>query len=389
MLKTYKIEIKPTEEQKQKINQTIGICRFIYNFYISKNKEHYEQTKNFMSANSFSKWLNNKFIPSNPTYSWIKSVSSKAVKQSICNAETSFKRFFKGQSKFPRYKKKSDTNVKMYLPKNNKTDWTLERHKIKIPTLGFVRLKEFGYIPLKSIIKSGTVSKVADRYFVSVLVEKEINTKKYTKYQDGIGIDLGIKDFAICSNNKKFKNINKTSKIKKLEKKLRREQRALSRKFENNKKNKEVKSVNITANINKNKLRLRKLHMRLKNIRIEYVRFVVNSIVKANNLPEFISIEDLNVKGMMKNRHLSKAIQQQNFYYFRLFLIQQCKKYNVEVRIINRFYPSSKLCSCCRQIKTDLKLSDRLYKCDCGNIIDRDYQASLNIKECEIYKIAQ
>ena len=319
MLKTYKIEIKPTEEQKQKINQTIGICRFIYNFYISKNKEHYEQTKNFMSANSFSKWLNNKFIPSNPTYSWIKSVSSKAVKQSICNAETSFKRFFKGQSKFPRYKKKSDTNVKMYLPKNNKTDWTLERHKIKIPTLGFVRLKEFGYIPLKSIIKSGTVSKVADRYFVSVLVEKEINTKKYTKYQDGIGIDLGIKDFAICSNNKKFKNINKTSKIKKLEKKLRREQRALSRKFENNKKNKEVKSVNITANINKNKLRLRKLHMRLKNIRIEYVRFVVNSIVKANNLPEFISIEDLNVKGMMKNRHLSKAIQQQNFYYFRLF----------------------------------------------------------------------
>lgn len=389
MLKTYKIEIKPTEEQKQKINQTIGICRFIYNFYISKNKEHYEQTKNFMSANSFSKWLNNKFIPSNPTYSWIKSVSSKAVKQSICNAETSFKRFFKGQSKFPRYKKKSDTNVKMYLPKNNKTDWTLERHKIKIPTLGFVRLKEFGYIPLKSIIKSGTVSKVADRYFVSVLVEKEINTKKYTKYQDGIGIDLGIKDFAICSNNKKFKNINKTSKIKKLEKKLRREQRALSRKFENNKKNKEVKSVNITANINKNKLRLRKLHMRLKNIRIEYVRFVVNSIVKANNLPEFISIEDLNVKGMMKNRHLSKAIQQQNFYYFRLFLIQQCKKYNVEVRIINRFYPSSKLCSCCGQIKTDLKLSDRLYKCDCGNIIDRDYQASLNIKECEIYKIAQ
>lgn len=187
-----------------------------------------------------------------------------------------------------------------------------------------------------------------------------------------------------------FKNINKTSKIKKLEKKLKKEQRAFSRKLENkkNKKKGGENSANNSANIYKNKLRLQKLYIRLKNIRQEYVRFVVNSLVKANNLPEFVSIEDLNVRGMMKNRHLSKAIQQQNFYYFRLFLEQQCKKYNVEVRIIDRFYPSSKLCSCCGQIKTDLKLSDRVYKCDCGNIIDRDYQASLNIRDCQIYKVA-
>lgn len=391
MLKAYKIEIKPTDEQKVKINQTIGICRFIYNFYISKNKEIYNDTKKFMSANDFSKWLNNEFIPNNPTYSWIKIVSSKAVKQSIYNAETSFKRFFKGQSKFPKYKKKSNTDVKMYLPKNNNTDWTIERHRVKIPTLGFIRLKEFGYIPINSKVKSGTVSKIADRYFVSILVEEDVNYIEYNKIQEGIGVDLGIKEFMVCSNNKNYKNINKTNKIKKLEKKLKREQRAFSRKLENNKNKKKggENSANNSANIYKNKLRLQKLHMRLKNIRQEYVKFVVNSIVKANNLPEFVSIEDLNVKGMMKNRHLSKAIQKQNFYYFRLFLIQQCKKYNVEVRIIDRFYPSSKLCSCCGQIKTDLKLSDRIYKCDCGNIIDRDYQASLNIKECKIYKIAQ
>ena len=237
MLKAYKIEIKPTEEQKQKINQTIGVCRFIYNFYISKNKEFYEQTKKFISANDFSKWLNNDFIPNNPSYLWLKDVSSKAVKQSICNAEMSFKRFFKKQSKFPRYKKKSDINVKMYLPKNNNTDWTIERHRVKIPTLGFVRLKEFGYIPLKSKVTSGTVSKEAGRYFVSILIEEENLTKQHIKIRDGVGIDLGIKDFAICSNDKIFKNINKTNKVKRLEKKLKKEKRAFSRKLKNNKTN--------------------------------------------------------------------------------------------------------------------------------------------------------
>lgn len=380
MLKTYKIEIKPSEEQRNKINQTIGVCRFIYNFYISKNEEIYGRTKKFMSANNFSKWLNNEFLPSNPTYSWIKNVSSKSIKQSIYNAEKAFKRFFKKQSKFPKYKKKSNTSVKMYLPKNNKTDWTIERHRVKIPTLGFVRLKEFGYIPINSKVKSGTVGKIADRYFVSILVDECVENVKYNKSQEGIGIDLGIKDFAICSNDKIYKNINKITKVKKLEKKLKRESRSLSRKLENNKKNKEVKTANYSANINKNKLRIQRLHMKLKNIRQEYVRWCVNSLVKANNLPKFISIEDLNVKGMMKNRHLSKAIQKQNFYYFRLFLLQQCKKYGVELRIIDRFYPSSKLCNCCGQIKTNLKLSDRIYKCYCGLEIDRDLNAAINLK---------
>ncbi len=390
MLKAYKIEINPTEKQIEKINKTIGVCKFIYNFYISKNKEVYEKTKKFISANDFSKWINNDFIPNNPSYLWIKDVSSKSVKQSIYNSEVSFKRFFKGTSKFPKYKKKSDNSVKMYLPKNNNTDWTIERHRVKIPTLGFIRLKEFGYIPINSKVKSGTVNKIADKYFVSILVEEDVNYIEYNKIQEGIGIDLGIKEFAVCSNDKNYKNINKTNKIKKLEKKLKKEQRAFSRKLENkkNKKKGGENSANNSANIYKNKLRLQKLYMRLKNIRQEYVRFVVNSLVKANNLPEFVSIEDLNVRGMMKNRHLSKAIQQQNFYYFRLFLEQQCKKYNVEVRIIDRFYPSSKLCNSCGQIKTDLKLSDRVYKCDCGNIIDRDYQASLNIRDCQIYKVA-
>lgn len=386
MLKSYKIEIKPTNEQEKKIIQTIGICKFIYNFYISKNKEVYNETKKFMSANIFSKWLNNEFIPNNPSYQWIKQGSSKSIKQSINNAEKAFKDFFKGIRKFPRYKKKSDTNVKMYLPKNNKTDWTIERHRVKIPTLGFVRLKEYGYIPLNSKVTSGTVSKQADKYFVSILVEDiDIAYSNKNIKTEGIGIDLGIKDLAICSNGNIFKNINKTSKVKKLEKKLKREQRALSRKLEN-KKHKKGGANEKSVNIKKNIIRVQKIHLKLSNIRQEYIKYIVNSLVKLN--PQFISIEDLAVKNMMKNRHLSKAIQKQLFYYFRLFLIQQSKKHNIEVRIIDRFYPSSKLCNCCGQIKSDLKLSDRIYNCDCGNVIDRDLQASINIRECKTYKIA-
>jgi len=383
MLKTYKIEIKPTEEQKQKIDQNIGVCRFIYNFYISENQRRYKQSEKFMSANEFSKWLNNDFIPNNKSYLWIKQASSKAVKQSIYNAETAFKRFFKKQSKFPKYKKKGNTNVKMYLPKNGKTEWTIERHRIKIPTLKFVRLKEFGYIPNNSIVRSGTVSKRANKYFVSILCQVNDSENIALPKNKGIGIDLGIKDLAICSNMQTFKNINKTNKVKWLEKRLKRKQRSLSRKLLNKKR--KGKTNEKSTNIRKNIIRIQRINLRLTNIRTEYIRFVINSMVKTS--PKFIAIENLNVKGMMKNRHLSKAIQKQSFYYFRLFLIQQCKKYNIEVRIINRFYPSSKLCSCCGQVKSDLKLSDRIYKCDCGNVIDRDFQASINIRDCKDYVI--
>ena len=381
LLKAYKIEIKLTEEQKLKVNKTIGTCRFIYNLYLQKNKEEYEKNKKFISGFHFSKWLNNDFIKQNPSYSWIKDVSSKAVKQSIMNGDKAFKSFFKGLSKFPRFKKKKDT-IGIYFPKNNNTDFTLERHRIKVPSIGFIRFKEFGYIPLNSKIKSGTITKDADKYFVSVLVEEESKKVLVTNKNEGLGIDLGLKDFATISNKQVFKNINKTIKIKKLEKSLKRKQKSLSRKFEN-KKRKRGETAN---NIQKNILKVQRLHRRLRNIRIEYVKFVVNSLVKLS--PKFITMEDLNIKGMLKNRHLSKAISKQNFYYFKEFLTQQCNKNNIELRIVDRWFPSSKTCNCCGQIKTDLKLKDRVYKCDCGYIEDRDLNASYNLKDCLIYKIA-
>ena len=390
------MEINPTDEQKSKIHRTIGVSRFIYNFYIAYNKEIYEREGKFVSGIDFSKWLNNEYIPNNQDMKWIKEVSSKATKQVIMNGDKAFRDFFKKAKGFPRFKKKKNQDVKAYFPKNNKTDWTLERHRVKIPTLGWVRLKEFGYIPVNSIVKSGTVSQKADRYYVSILVEERdikisnsnIGIKIFNHNNEGVGIDLGIKEFAVCSDGIKFKNINKTSIVKKIEKKLKREQRKLSRKYESLKiRNKNIKEGSATRqNIQKQVVKVQRLHQRLANIRTDYINKTVFSIIKQK--PSYITIEDLNVKGMMKNKHLSKAIASQKFFEFKTKLMSKCKQNDVELRIVDRFYPSSKTCSQCGKIKKDLKLSDRIYKCDCGFTIDRDLNASINLKNAKEYKIA-
>lgn len=391
LLKSYKTEINPTPEQKQTINRTIGVCRYVYNFYLAHNQEIYKTEKRFVSGIDFSKWINNEFIPNNPEFHWIKEVSSKSVKQSIMNAEKAFKNFFKGKSRFPKFKKKAKSDVKMYFVKTDaKTIIQCERHRIKIPTLGWVRLKEKGYIPTNSnthIIKSGTVSSKAGRYFVSVLVEQE-ETVKSDLNDFGMGVDLGIKDFAICSSGKIYKNINKSSQIRKLEKKLRREQRSLSRKYESYKKlNKNMKGVATRQNIQKQKLKVQKLHQRLDNLRTDYINKIISELVKTK--PMWITIEDLNVSGMMKNRHFSKAIAQQKFFEFRTKLLAKCSVYGIELRIVDRFYPSSKICHNCGSVKSDLKLSDRTYHCDeCGYTEDRDYNASLNLRDRLTYNIA-
>lgn len=386
MLKSYKVEINPTLEQKQLIHQTLGVCRFVYNFYLAHNKEVYEKEKRFVSGMDFSKWLNNEFIPNNPEYQWIKNVGSKAVKQSIMNGERAFKRFFKKQSGFPKFKKKKDQNIKAYFPKNNKTDWTIERHRIKIPTLKWIRVKEFGYIPTNVKVISGTVSMKVDRYYVSVLIEvEEIIKPQLNNF--GIGIDLGLKEFAIVSNGIIKTNINKTKKVKKLEKQLKREQRKLSRKYESLKvRNKKEGGTATRQNIQKQVVKVQKIHQTLSHIREDYLNQSVSELVKTK--PSYITIEDLNVKGMMKNRHLSKAISKQGFNMFKVKLTDKCKEYGIELRIVDRWYPSSKLCHECGNIKKDLKLSDREYICDCGYHIDRDYNASLNLRDAKTYKIA-
>ena len=456
MIKAFKTEINPTPEQKKLIHQSIGVCRFMYNFYLAHNKEIYEKDGIFVSANAFSKWLNNEYLPNTPDKLWIKEVSTKAVMKSIINAETAFKRFFKGLSKYPNFKKKHKSDVKVYFVKVNQNNIICcERHRIKLPKLGWVKLKEKGYIPQNKkglLIKSGTISYKAGRYYVSVLVDIPENRNEISKipYSDGIGIDLGIKDLAIISNGKIYKNINKTKKIKKLEKKKRRLERAMVRKLKNfksyksnnkinDKKNKNLRknqrenqiqlelfnqsnnklsnnsNNNLNCNLNnkdlnnnnsikddnkntkienrekiknaknlqKNILNLQKIHQKITNIRKDYENKIINQVVKTK--PLFITMEHLNIKGLMKNRHLAKAIAEQRWYSFLTKLQSKCELYGIELRQVDRFYPSSKLCNNCQNIKKDLKLKDRIYKCSCGYENDRDLNASLNLRDAKDY----
>ena len=384
LLKSFKTEINPTEEQKARIRRTIGTCRYVYNFYLGHNKALHDNGEKFMTGKSFSLWLNNEYIPDNPDKTWIREVYSKSVKKSIEDGCTAFTRFFKHQSDFPKFKKKGKSDVKMYFVRNNPKDCQCERHRLKIPTLGWVRIKEKGYIPTTKdgyMIRSGTVSVKAGRFYVSVLVEiPDVNIDNNSN--EGIGIDLGLKDFAIVSNGKTYRNINKSAGLKKLEKQLIREQRSLSRKYENLKKGEPTQR----ANIQKQKLKVQKLHHKMDNIRTDYINKTIAEIVKTK--PSYITIEDLNVKGMMKNRCLSKAVASQKFYEFRTRLKAKCDENGIELRVADRFYPSSKTCHHCGSVKKNLKLSDRIYRCECGYVADRDFNAALNLKDTKTYKIA-
>ena len=381
--KAYKVELKPTSEQIQKIERTIGVCRYVYNLFIATNRNNYRtQSQGYMSGYDFSKWLNNNYRESNPDKLWIWEVSSKAVKKSIMNADTAYKNFLKGKAGFPNFKKRNGQPVSMYIPRNNPCDLMIERHKGKIPTLGWVRFKECGYVPRKGKAVSVTIKKRAGRYFASFLFE--VNTANpVSTTSEGIGIDLGVKSFAVISDGRTYPNINKTERARKLIRRLKREQRKFSRKIHKIKQRKEEAASKKCkrSNLDKQRLKVQRAYMKLSNKRHDYINKTVHEIVSTR--PEYITIEDLNVSGMMKNRHLSRAIAECEFYYFRALLERKCREYGIQLQIANRFYASSKTCSRCGHIKRDLKLEDRVYECaECGLVIDRDYNAALNLRSC-------
>lgn len=399
MLKAFKTEIAPNEEQKIKIIRSIGVARFLYNQYIAYNRRLYkmyqrglldEKQKHFVTANDFDKYVNHKLKKELP---WIDQCGSKARKKALVNAEQAFRRFFAGVSGFPNFKKKANQDVKLYFPRNNKGDWKIWRHKLMIPTLKQVKLKEYGYLPVGLVAINGTVSYVAGRFYVSVVVDIDEKSKHnkdlescYAMQTEGIGIDLGVKDLAIVSDGKVFRNINKSSKVKGLEKRLRRGQRCLSRKYEFRKK-KGGRTATSSANIDKQKLKVQKLHQRITRIREDYENKTVHEVVKQK--PRFITVEDLNVKGMMKNRHLAKAIAAQRFNHLLAKLKRKAEMIGIEFREVDRFYPSSKTCHACGYIHKGLKLKDRVYVCPkCGYTADRDYNASLNLRDAGEYRIA-
>lgn len=381
MIKSIKVMLKPNNKQLTKMFQYSGASRFAYNWTLAKQQENYKNGGKFISDGILRKEFTQ--LKKTKEFAWLSSISNNVTKQAIKDACNAYKRFFKGQSKFPKFKSKRRSRHSFYQD-NIKIKFTNTHVKVEgfsmskkqnKQKLNWIRLAEKDRIPFGENVKYMSPRFTFDglNWWVSVGIETDIN---YSPPQsEGIGIDLGIKELAVCSDGNVFKNINKSNKIKRLEKKKRRLQRKVSRKYLINKKGERYQK---TCNIIKSEKQLLKVSRKLTNTRHNYLHHITSEIV--DRKPKFIVLEDLNVNGMIKNKHLAKAVQQQSFYEFRRQLEYKSKWNNIQFILANRWFPSSKLCSCCGQIKKDLKLSDRIYQCDCGNKIDRDYQASLNLK---------
>lgn len=379
MIKSIKIRLNPNNKQLTKLFQYAGCARFAYNWAVAREQENYNQGNKFLTDNELRKEFTQ--LKKLEKYKWLNEVSNDVTKQAIKDACDTYKKFFKGQCKYPKFKNKKISPPSFYQD-NIKIRFTETRVKVERfskskkqnrQKLNWIKLCEKGRIPTNCKYMNPRFTFDGLYWYVSVGIE--IDDIATGISSEGIGIDLGIKDLAICSNGNTYKNINKTQKVKKLEKRKRRLQRSISRRYEQNKKG---ESYCKTSNIIKRENEFLKANKRLTNIRHNYIHQTTSEIVKRK--PSFICIENLNIRGMMKNRHLSKVVQQQSFYEFRRQIEYKSEWNNIQVIIVDRFFPSSKLCSCCGVVKKDLKLSDRIYKCECGNIIDRDFQASLNLK---------
>ena len=391
MLITKKIRLKPTTEQEILFRKSAGVSRWAYNFFLGENERIYREYidngkvgKKSISEGDVRKYINNILKPT--THSWLKEVGSNVMKQGVKDASLALQRYFKGLSGKPKFKSKHKDRPSFYV---NYESLSRKQGGFQGENIGFVKTSE----ALPKLNKNEKYSNPritfdGKYWYLSVGYEVQESTVELT--DESLGIDLGVKDLAICSNGKVYKNINKTQRVKKLEKKLKREQRKLSRKIENNiqsyKSNRNPiykRPLKECQNIQKQNRLIRNIHRKLANIRQNHLHQTTTEIVKTK--PSRIVMESLNVSGMMKNKHLSKAIQQQKFYEFKRQIEYKSKLNGIEFIQVDKFYPSSKTCSCCGNIKKDLKLSDRMYKCDvCGLVIDRDYNASINLANYEV-----
>lgn len=379
MVKAIKVMLIPNHVQNTKMFQYAGASRFAYNWALAREKENYEKGGRFIPDTELRREFTR--LRNSDEYAWLRNVSNNVTKQAVKDACTAYKNFFKGLQGYPRFKSRKRSMPKFYQD-NIKIQFTDTHVKFEgfssgkkknKQKLNWVRLAERGRIPTDAKYMNPRVSFDGIHWWISVCVE--FTDRRMQLSESGIGIDLGIKELAVSSDGSRYRNINKTQTVKKLEKCRGRLQRSISRKY---KKNKEGGSYCKTKNIIKSEKLLLKVNHRLTNIRKNYLHQTTSEIV--NRKPRFICIEDLNVRGMIKNRHLSKAVQDQGFFEFRKQLEYKCNARGIRLITADRFYPSSKLCSCCGAIKKDLKLSDRVYKCVCGNVIDRDLQAALNLR---------
>lgn len=371
----------PNNKQKTRLFQYAGASRWAYNWTLGKQQDNYKNGGKFISDNDLRKELTQ--LKKTEEYAWLNNVSNNVMKQAVKDACDSYKRFFKGWSKFPKFKSRKKSAPSFYQDsikiKFTDTHVKLEglatSKKKNRQVLNCVKLSEKNRIPSDCKYYNPRIKFDGLNWWITVGVDCDENNDFSKSQTDGVGIDLGLKDLAICSDGNTYKNINKPKKVKNLKKKLRRLQRRVSKKYLVNRKGERYCK---TSNIIKAEKAVLKVHKRLNGIRQNYLQQTTSEIV--NRKPMFITLEDLNVSGMMKNRHLSKAIGEQSFYAFVETLRYKCEELGIEFVKANRWFPSSKTCSSCGNVKKDLKLTERIYECDCcGKSIDRDLNASINL----------
>lgn len=368
-----KIRIYPTKEQEKQLFQFAGTSRFAWNESLAYRQDRYDNQKLNTTVQECIEHLQD-LKRNNPDYAWLNNIPEAITKQAIKDLDKAYKSFFKSGFGKPKFKKKGKCNTSFY----QRTDNFYQIDAIHIKITGIKTPVKIKKIDIPKKVANTRVSFDGKYWYLSYAYEIEENTNNGI---EELGVDLGIKDLAIISDGRKFKNINKTQTIKKLEKQKKRLQRQVSRKYEMNKQSKKFIK---TENIKKLEQKIRMIDRRLANIRNTYIHEVTKDLVRTT--PKKIVIEDLNVKGMMRNKHLSKAVANQCFNKFRQYLTYKCQMNGIELVIADRWFPSSKKCSCCGNIKKDLKLKDRTYVCvACGLKIDRDFNASINLSK---YKIA-
>lgn len=363
----HKIRLYPNKEQEALLFQFANTSRWAWNESLAYRIARYEKDSSNTTIQQGIEHIQD-LKYNNPDYAWVRSVPEAITKQAIKDLDKAYKLFFKSGFGKPKFKKKGKSNISFYQRTDNFRQ--VDDTHIKITGIkSYIKIKKCN-IPCR--VSNTRVSFDAKYWFLSYTYEVQEQTCDGV---DTIGVDLGIKNTAILSNGVTYENINKTPTVRKLEKQKRRLQRQISRKYEMNRQGKRFIK---TENIKRLEKKLKLIDRRLANIRNTYIHQITKDLVRTT--PKKIVIEDLNVRGMLKNKHLSKAISSQCFHKFRQYLTYKCQLYGIELEIADRFYPSSKMCSCCGNVKQQLSLSERIYKCEeCGLEIDRDYNASMNL----------
>lgn len=369
-MQSIKVRLKPTDEQISKLFQSANTRRFVYNWTLARQQENHKQGNKFLSDGVLRKEITQ--LKKTDEFKWLSEVSNDVAKQAVKDACNSYKRFFKGYSKFPKFKSKKKSRPSFY---NDTVKLKVKKNSVMLLKIGWIKTSE--QLPINIKYYNPRITFDGKYWYITVAIDRQNNL--YQLNDMSIGIDLGIKDLAVCSDGKVFKNINKSNIAIKKEKRLRRLQRKVSRKYQINKKG---DTYVKTCNIIKIEKEIRLLQRTLSNIRKNHLHQTTTSIVKTK--PRRIVIEDLNVSGMMKNKHLAKAIHKQGFYEFRRQLTYKCEWYGIDLVVADRYYPSSKTCNSCGNIKKDLKLSNRKYSCQCGYTMDRDLNAAMNLAEYKL-----